>query len=344
MKLKLSFDDWIRTISLDDTRSSKIQSAHNAVREFLEKDEEIKKKYYETFLQGSYVLCTAVRPQGDGEYDVDVILSLNLHNGQGGLLNPDIVIDWIAKRLRSSDRYKDKVNAKPKCIRINYSDGFHMDIVPAHCSGDTDGVLKVPPDWKKSHPKAYRKWCRKKHESSNNFFYAIIKMLKWWRNIHCGDCGSPKSILLTTMIGNHIVTNCDSVDETLVNTMEEMNKYFQANILVPEVVNPTLDSEILSKTWTITDYISFKDKFKLATEKARQALDEKDETKTIEFWNSPELFDGTFPKTIRGLDEEAKKFGEMLAAGELYASSLGSVGIKSTSQSINIPSTKFYGQ
>ncbi len=344
MILKSSFVDFLDKIKLDETRSSKIQTAHNTVRDFLAEDTEIKPRFYESFLQGSYRLNTAVRPQGEGEYDVDVILSLDLNNENGdGLLNATSVIDWVAGRLKESKTYKDKVKPKRKCVRINYVDGFHMDITPAHCSGGTDGVLLVPPDWRQSHPKGFREWCVARHSASDSNFYPVVKMMKWWRNIHFGDDGSPKSILLTTIIGKHIPTKNISYDEALVKTMENINSFLQANLSVPEIKNPSLESETLSQSWSLSDYRTFRDKFKLATETAMKALAEKDEEKTIELWNSDALFKGTFPKAKRGLEEEAKKMANALRSGNLGVTSTGFVGTNLKEKTIPVLPTKFYG-
>src|ERR1051326_380268 len=326
MVLKQSFEDFIEKISLDQTRRTKIQSAHNAVREFLAADEEIKKRFLDSYLQGSYRLHTADRPQGDQKFDADVILLLNLKIENGGLLDSKWVIDWIVTRLKTSEKYKDKVQAGKKCVCIDYEDGFHLDIVPAHCPDETKDVILVPPDRKESNPKGYREWCVKRNDNSNKNFYPVVKMLKWWRNIHLGGDASPKSILLTTIIGLQIPKMDGSDDEVLVKTMENIMNFLDANLLVPEVKNPSLESEIISKSWSLQEYLDFKERFKKASEKARKALEEKDEQKTIDLWNSDVLFKGTFPKTVRGLDTEAKSFGEALSTGKLAVSSSGVIG------------------
>lgn len=343
MILRLAFEDFISKISLDNTRSKKIQTAHNAIRDFLAEDEEIKLKFYESFLQGSYRLFTAVRPQGDGEYDVDAILSLSLNNSFGTLRGAPEVITWVAERLRNNERYKNKVAEKTKCVRVNYADGFHMDIVTAHCSGDTDGILLVPPTWKESNPKGFREWCVKRHEKSGEYFYSVVKMLKWWRNIHFGDDGSPKSILHTTLIGQNIPSQSSSLDKALLKTMENINVVLKPHFIAPEIKNPSLETEVISSSWTSSDFSLFKTKLNEATELVKKALSEKDEEKTIELWNSEALFNGTFPKTIRGIAEEAKRFGEELGKGALGISQGGLVTTSISKPYSKVPPTRFYG-
>lgn len=343
MVLNSSFEKFLDRIKLDDTRAGKIQAAHNTLRDYLAEDDEIKPRFYESFLQGSYRLNTAVRPQGDGEYDVDVILSLNLKKDDGTMMVAKDVIEWVANRLKLSDRYKEKVKPRRRCVRVNYAQGLHMDITPAHCDGNTDGVLLVPPDWSESHPKGFREWCIKCQENSANFFYPAVKMLKWWRNIHYGDDGSPKSMIFTTMAGLHIPAKSNSYDEALVTTMESINIFLQLNPSVPTIKNPSLETEILSSRWSLSDYWKFRDDLNSATKQARRALDEKDEEKTIEIWNSLVLYSDTFPKSKKQLEEEARKMAEAMQNGKLGVTSSGQIGLGISSGATRVSPTKFFG-
>jgi hypothetical protein len=345
MIIRNSFDDFLGKISLDKTRREKIMTAHNNVRDLLANDEEVGPVYFETFLQGSYRLGTAVRPQGDGSYDVDVVLVLNLKDFAGpnsGMPSAHSVIAWLVRRLTSYPVYATKVKAGRRCVRIDYADGFHMDIIPAHCDGDTDAPLLVPANWGRSHPKRFRSHCVRIHATSNEKFYAVVKMLKWWRNIHFGDESSPRSILLTTIVSDHI-SKAASVDEALVETMESLRSFFSKNFSVPEVCNPSLPEEKLSASWSWLDYHEFKTKFASATTAARQAFDAKDEESTIKRWNANELFKETFPKALYGLEEEAGALANAMRSGSLFTSSIGVVSSVASPGKIPVPYTRYFG-
>ena len=53
----------------------------------------------------------------------------------------------------------------------------------------------------------------------------------------------------------------------------------------------------------------------VATDKAEDALACKDEEETIELWNRTDLFDGRFPKTLRGVGEDAKVAADAMGDG-----------------------------
>ena len=100
--------------------------------------------------------------------------------------------------------------------------------------------------------------------------------------------------------------------------MKGMNGWLQEqNIYGVEVLNPSLEDEDLARNWLGMDVAWFQHLFGAATDKAEEALASKDEAETIELWNGAKLFDGRFPKTLRGLGEDAiaaaKAMGDGLA-------------------------------
>lgn len=342
MIITTSFSKFIEKISLDDTRAGMIQRAHETVRDILATDEEIKLRYHESFLQGSYRLGTAISPLDDSDYDVDVMLSMNLIDSSSGSLYPSTtIIDWVAGRLKKNATYKDKVSTKKKCVHVQYAKGLHMDIVPAHRPKGDDDPLLVPADWKQSHPKGYRDWCIARNAECPNSFYSIVKMLKWWRNLKYTEKGSPKSILLTTLVGMHLPDDSKSLDEALLQTMRGINDYLVSHATVPAVVNPSLPDERLSDSWALADYLSFKAQWARATATAQEAIESQDEGATIDLWNSTYLFDGTFPKTRHG---DAKAISEAMKSGILGVTPSGMITKGGAVSTMNVRPTRFYGE
>ena len=94
------------------------------------------------------------------EYDLDLVCEIN-QSWQGK--NPLILLDTIEKRLKENKLYEAMVERKNRCIRLNYANEFHMDILPAHPADMTSNTsVKVPDrkakDWKDSNPKGYASW------------------------------------------------------------------------------------------------------------------------------------------------------------------------------------------
>ncbi|MDD5530694.1 MAG: hypothetical protein PHX21_11820 [bacterium] len=308
MKCENNFKKFDENISLDDTRLKKINDARSAFETFISNDskentDEIGTTdlFLEAFLQGSCATKTCTKPATDEEeFDVDIVLSLNLKKLTDGLNKPDSspkkVVEWLEKRLKTNDNYKDKIKElKQRCVRISYKGDFHVDIVPVTPIDGKDGILWIPDKlegWDKTNPKGFISWCNDREKISGGYFKHIVKYLKWWRSAIAPDKANVNSILLATLIGNHIM-NGNSYAETLVNTMESLNLWLQGCLSTPEINNPSLDTENLARDWSQSDFDLFKKYFDLATKNSRAALNETDLTKSIELWRT--VFGDNFP-------------------------------------------------
>lgn len=123
-------------IALDQSRRDRVTSAHTTLRERLRARPQLEAKLKGVFLQGSYVQHTAVRPRENGKFDVDVVLAMDLAENIGWGFreprDPRSTMEWVARRLREIPAYAGKVHQRGRCVRIEFSEGFHMDVVPAH--------------------------------------------------------------------------------------------------------------------------------------------------------------------------------------------------------------------
>ena len=114
----------------------------------------------EVFAQGSIRLGTAVRPLGRDEFDVDLVCWLvGGHDG----LEPSLVMRLVGDRLREHRTYRDMLEPKIRCWRLNYAGEFHMDITPAVANSRcSNGGLVVPDrelrDWSPTNPRGYADW------------------------------------------------------------------------------------------------------------------------------------------------------------------------------------------
>lgn len=110
--------------------------------------------------QGSVALGTTVRPLAREEHDVDLICFVA---GASVHLAPGALKHSIGERLRTNGRYKDLLEEKPRCWRLNYANEFHLDITPSirnpHCLAGGELVPdKRLEQWKPSNPRGYQRW------------------------------------------------------------------------------------------------------------------------------------------------------------------------------------------
>ena len=82
-------------------------------------DEEFKKNpnhfglkdvFIEAFTQGSMAINTAIRPaDATKEFDLDIVLSLQLKSIEGKYPSAKEVIDWLADIIRKNDAFSERV-------------------------------------------------------------------------------------------------------------------------------------------------------------------------------------------------------------------------------------------
>lgn len=330
MKLNDHFSKFLNNIRLNDTRIERITSALSKLHKFVENDGPLSEALVILFEQGSWAMGMTIRPQKDSDaFDVDVVLVLDLSKRPSDKRTPVEVVRWLATRLRQDDDYREKVSEKKRCVRINYAGDFHLDIIPAYLydKSNLNSPIYVPHknggsgDWELSHPKGFMDWVSDINDTCGGRFRAVVQMVKHWRGLKIGEETRPKSILLTTLLGQHAAQGCSSHAEMLVRTMENLDACLQKLTSVPIIWNPSLPSENLARDWTQEQFDIFKGKVNSATKAMRAALNEPDKAKSIEQWRK--IFGNAFPLTT---DEDVEEARGLKAGIENKTVSVGPTG------------------
>jgi hypothetical protein len=185
------------------------------------------------FPQGSLLLGTTTKPLQQAEFDLDAVCKLALPS----TAHPGAVYRLIWDRMRDNDIYRPIMERLPRCIRVNYSGDFHLDIVPAVPDSEAGGAHILVPDldadlaldhpkndrWKPSNPQDYAEWFDKRCATAvlaEKFAMAhtdpvpalepihakpalkrSVQLFKRWRDVEFNDRFklAPSSIILTTL-------------------------------------------------------------------------------------------------------------------------------------------------
>jgi hypothetical protein len=224
--------------------------------------------------QGSLRIGTTVKPLGRQEYDLDLVLEIGWDWRR--IRNPVVLLDLVEARLRQHGTYRDMLERKNRCIRVQYANQFHLDILPA-CpdSASGDGCVVVPDreakDWKPSNPTGYAAWfdrqaqvalveMAKRVEPLPDWepnqvrppLNRAVQLLKRWRDIRYARTPdlAPISIVLTTLAGHHY-GGAELVNLALERVVDGIVAALPtAGRLV--VQNPSNPQEDLSERWDET--------------------------------------------------------------------------------------------
>ena len=156
-------DDLLRRIcdqiQLPPSRYQLAVDRYEAVCRWLEADGSGVAPFHPSiYPQGSMRIGTTVRPVGRNEHDLDFVCEVLAH--PSSFVSPLQLLKLIEGRLREHRVYASILEVKNRCVRLNYANEFHMDILPACPDGARyDGRLVVPDRqsrwWKPSNPKGY---------------------------------------------------------------------------------------------------------------------------------------------------------------------------------------------
>jgi hypothetical protein len=266
-------DKMAASLQLDDTRYDRMKSSYQGLKSWIESDELFFKPYnYDLYPHGSVRILTTVKPLGKDEFDLDVAL----HLSYGIPHTPDRVYKELKRRLNEHDKYSQLLELKNRCIRLNYSGDYHMDILPGIQEFSSDEhCLKIPDrdlgHWVSSNPRGYANWflskanlastsilekaLRAENLPNDNFKYKkplqrAVQLIKRYRDIYFSENGDYKtsSIILTTIAGNYY-NGEDSIFKTVENIVDSIEKVTKESTSRIKILNPVNNNEDFTDKW-----------------------------------------------------------------------------------------------
>ena len=219
-------------LQLSQSQFNEATEHYRAVSDWLLADKSnVQENSPEIYPQGSFNLGTVVKPFDTNEFDLDFVCELQLPVGT----RPSAVYKAILSRMRENERYTDILEPMPRCIRLTYASGFHLDIVPAipdpgqsgnqifvpDIGADLELEQPVDDEWKPSNPKGYKEWFKshcvqpvtlearasaepipdREPAHKKPALKRAVQLLKRWRDVAYQDRREvePTSIILTTL-------------------------------------------------------------------------------------------------------------------------------------------------
>ena len=284
---KAFLDDLLKrlteSLQLNENRRNLVEQRYAAVSSFIEKSDGL---FYDAhiYAQGSYRIGTTVRPRDGEEYDLDFVVQINK---DWKAIPFSHIYNEFNKLLRSDGNWEKLVIEKPRCIRLNYADEFHMDIIPT-CTenpyGDINRIMipdKAVHSWVISNPEGYALWFEEKYIAQRNIYLTdfypgmeiraaqdlpkespnylkqpiqhAVQLIKRYRDVYFvgREKWAPSSIVLTTLVGQLY-----NGENTIVETINNVIYRFETSVDLEKkfyrqfhVRNPVLPEEVFTREW-----------------------------------------------------------------------------------------------
>lgn len=292
------FTTFLNDIEPSKTTKTDASNGHTKVRDFLSGHATYKKHYVSSFLSGSYKRVTAIRPKTKegtvARPDVDIIVVTN-HTLND---DPQSVIDLLYDTLKPEYSTIRKQN---RSVGIQ-TDKVDIDVVPIIAPYGMDGSLYIPDrkkeQWIITNPPKHTTWTTEVNQDSGGRFKPLVKLMKWWRRENPTIAKKPKGFVIECIVAECMDRQQTNYGELFVGTLEKIVEKYAIYIslrTVPFIQDPGVSSNSVTTGMTFDAFEGFYNKVKAHAKVGREAIDEKDEEKSITKWRT--LFGDRFPKS-----------------------------------------------
>lgn len=282
MKNINAFKDFLANeVNLNQSRIDTLEQKIESIKTFLKDNLDFYRKVEK---QGSYAMQTIIKPVNENnEFDADLLIYCKKIDSY----EPADYIKTMYNAFKDNGNYSEIVKRKTRCITLDYSGDFHIDLVP--CIEDNDEVFICnykENNFEKSDGTGYRQWLTEKTNYSNGELKRITRLFKFLRDHK--TTFSVKSILLTTLLGSLVENISQSkfsdIPTALLNIMKVLNDYLQSNYQMPIIKNPVLPEEDFNRNWTQELYETFRNKINDYFAMIEEAYNEEDHNASVKKW------------------------------------------------------------
>jgi hypothetical protein len=163
------------------------------------------------WIQGSYKMGTLIKTQ-DNRCDID----LGFYFFTEPQIKNKTLFNNVKKALEESELDK-AVILKEKCIRVNYSSGFHIDLPMYYFDKEEQEpyLLTKDGEYEISDPKRVWEWFEKKKTNNDRQVLRIVKYLKAWADFQKKTKGRkmPSGLALSVWAADSEIYNRHDRDD-----------------------------------------------------------------------------------------------------------------------------------
>lgn len=328
MDVPSKFEVFLGEIRLTEEQREACIAAHKEVREKLLSDPILGKIVVATFLQGSYVRHTIVKPSGSDLPDVDVVIVTKLSKEE---YSPEEALNQFNEFLEKN--YPDRYKPQGRSIGIRFPIVDLDLVITAAPTESVQGILLAKmaeespglwntleelikgeqwqseplliPDrdiqqWVPTDPLAQIEWTRAKNAETNGHFINVVKAIKKWRDTE-GEGKRPKGFLLERLVGLHCPDRIKSVAEGVEATLSSIKdaySFHAAEGTVPFIPDIGIPVNNVFKRISADQFREFYGSARVASAAATDALNDSDPDSSSRKWQ--QIFGNDFPSDSSG--------------------------------------------
>jgi hypothetical protein len=309
------FEKYHDAIRVDYDSSRPLREKRDIILDKIRKHlQDNKRQSFDELLQGSYILKTGVKPIGKLVHDIDVGLRFEVDSATTSATE---VRKWVYEAV---ENHTDEVKSKGPCIRVTYSDGFHVDLV-MYAVNTVAGVQTFKlahkdKGWRNADPQKLRETIETVMDrfkgtedtaTKTNQFRRLARYLHRWDDVAipyesaAKPCGLAFVLLIKNCVPTKVLAGVnDSDDLAALLLVTGAVKASSGRICA---YKPTPEYEDVFGQISDDDMKKLKDRFSSLHDSLIKARDEKNERKACQILR--EKFGSDFPVPEEAVTKES---------------------------------------
>ena len=236
-------------VTLPGSEQDKMRIRRNANRDRLKRNLEKADEPtpYEHVSQGSYRMKTMLQDDNN-DYDIDdgAYFPKGVLVGDRGAEMSSLHARRMVQRAMDDGTFKTPPEVKANCVRVHYSEGYHVDIpvyrrIVDEEADETYYELASSSGWKRSDARDVTKWyeeTRKKTPDANQFRRLNRYLKKHARSRESWKSRNLSGFAITVLLAEIYVLSSDRDDIALYRTMQAMKSRLDGNTAIDHPVTP----------------------------------------------------------------------------------------------------------
>jgi Second Messenger Oligonucleotide or Dinucleotide Synthetase domain len=294
MKLHEHFSGLLdRVVNINPSRLEQLAQHEKALTEWLRGDSTFGPTVEGFIRQGSWAHRTIIRPLPGQEFDADLLVEMKPQRGWSK--DPRRYPEALYDAMLRSPRHRGKVELKTRCVRVNYANDCHVDLVPyIHLPfyGIFDRhviVNRTANEFEDVNPAGFAEWVRTRDRIANGHLRTTLRLLKYMRD-YKGTFEVP-SVILTVLVGNQVsrlLSWWDDRYRDLSTTFSALvlatDRWLQDHSYVPRIGDPSCPGVDFSHRLDKPSYREFRGRFNGYAGTVRAAYKAKDPEESSMLW------------------------------------------------------------
>lgn len=229
------------TCKLREKKKLNIDRLKDGLKEYNEENK-TDYKIAETIEQGSVAMSTVIQ-NDKNDYDIDVAIVFDETNigDIGAIAIKNVIVDSLKRKCTN---FKNEPEAKTNCVRIEYSDNYHIDFaIYKRIKNEYDDVYKYEhagSEWRPRDPRAINNWFKEEIGINGEKLRQAIRLSKTFCKSR--DYWSMPGGLIQTVLCDEKIQDYPRIDEMFYYTICSIRDRLMYN---KEVYNPTDSSQSL---------------------------------------------------------------------------------------------------